>query len=158
MLWAQQNHKIYIFSMGDIALWFPKGKKEHIGKNLKQWFGPYKVQYCLPNNIVLLININKLKPNPILVNINKLKPYQYLGQAPKKLEATIKRGWEHKEDSREDVLDQADLENKEDSRSIEKITVNQKHPVVNIKEPIYRYIELERSFDLTKFDIDKLKN
>ncbi len=26
-LWAQQNHKIKIFSMGDIILWFPKGKK-----------------------------------------------------------------------------------------------------------------------------------
>jgi hypothetical protein len=37
------------------------------------------------------------------VNINKLKPYQYLGQAHKKLEATIKGGGEHKEDSREDV-------------------------------------------------------
>jgi hypothetical protein len=33
LLWAQQNHKIYILSMGDIALWFPKGKNEHIGKN-----------------------------------------------------------------------------------------------------------------------------
>jgi hypothetical protein len=29
-LWAQQNHKIKIFSMGDIALWFPKGQKELI--------------------------------------------------------------------------------------------------------------------------------
>jgi len=28
-LWAQQNHKINIFSMGDIILWFPKSKKEH---------------------------------------------------------------------------------------------------------------------------------
>ncbi len=27
---VQQNHKIKIFSMGDIILWFPKGKKEHI--------------------------------------------------------------------------------------------------------------------------------
>jgi len=93
-----------------------------------------------------------------LVNINKVKPYQYLGQAPKKLEATIKRGGEHKEDSREDVPDQADLKNKEDSRSIKKITINQKHLVVNIKEPIYKYIELERSFDLIEFDIDVLKN
>jgi len=28
MFWAQQNHKIRIFSMGDIALWFPKEKKK----------------------------------------------------------------------------------------------------------------------------------
>jgi hypothetical protein len=32
------------------------------------------------------------------VNINKLKPYQYLGQVPKGLEATIERGGEHKKD------------------------------------------------------------
>jgi hypothetical protein len=31
MFWLQQNHKIYIFSMGDIVLWFPKGKNEHTG-------------------------------------------------------------------------------------------------------------------------------
>jgi hypothetical protein len=82
-LWAQQNHKIKNFSMGDIVLWFPKGKKEHTGIFLKWWFGPYKIQYCLPNNTILFININKFEPNPILVNINKLKHYQYLGQTPR---------------------------------------------------------------------------
>jgi hypothetical protein len=50
------------------------------------------------------------------VNINKLKPYQYLGQAHEGLEATIKGGGEHKEDSREDVQDEVDSKNKEDSR------------------------------------------
>jgi hypothetical protein len=34
------------------------------------------VQYCLPNNIILLITIDKLDPNLLLVNINKLKPYK----------------------------------------------------------------------------------
>jgi hypothetical protein len=62
---------------------------------LKRWFGTYKIQYCPPNNIVLLVNIDKFEPNPILVNINKLKPYQYLGQAPRGLVATIKGGKEH---------------------------------------------------------------
>jgi len=32
------------------------------------------IQYCLPNNITLLVIINKFDPNPILVNINKLSP------------------------------------------------------------------------------------
>jgi hypothetical protein len=32
MLWVQQNHKIKTFSMGDIVIWFPKGKKEHTRK------------------------------------------------------------------------------------------------------------------------------
>jgi hypothetical protein len=31
----------------------------------------------LPNNIVLLVTIDKFDPNPILVNINKLKPYRF---------------------------------------------------------------------------------
>jgi hypothetical protein len=41
-------------------------------------FGPYRIQYCLPNNIVLLVTIDKFDPNPILVNINKLKPYMFI--------------------------------------------------------------------------------
>jgi hypothetical protein len=32
VLWVQQNHKIKTFSMGDIILWFPKGRKEHTKK------------------------------------------------------------------------------------------------------------------------------
>jgi hypothetical protein len=34
----------------------------------------YWIQYCLPNNIVLLITIDKFDCNIVLVNINKLKP------------------------------------------------------------------------------------
>ncbi len=56
----------------------------------------------LPNNIILLINIDKFEPNPILVNINKLKPYWYLGKTPRGLEATIEGGGKHKEDSQKD--------------------------------------------------------
>ncbi len=32
----------------------------------------------MPNNIVLLVTINKFDPNPILVNINKLKPCKFI--------------------------------------------------------------------------------
>ncbi len=64
--------------MGAIVLWFPKGKKEHIGKFKKRWFCSYKIQYFLPKSIVLFINIDKFELNPILVSINKLKPYQHL--------------------------------------------------------------------------------
>jgi len=46
------------------------------------WFGPFKVQYYLPNNIILVF-VNNFEPNPILVNVNKLKPYTYLDQTLK---------------------------------------------------------------------------
>jgi hypothetical protein len=48
------------------------------GKIQKRWFGPFRVQYCLPNNIVFLVFINNFEPNPILVNVNKLRPYTYV--------------------------------------------------------------------------------
>ncbi len=32
----------------------------------------------MPNNIVLLVTIDKFDPNPMLVNINKLKPYKFI--------------------------------------------------------------------------------
>jgi hypothetical protein len=63
------------FSLGDYALWFPKGNKSHLGKFTRKWFGPYKVQYAFPNNIMLLVTIEKFETNPMLVNVNKLKPY-----------------------------------------------------------------------------------
>jgi len=32
----------------------------------------------LPNNIVLLVTIEKFETNHVLVNVNKLKPYKYM--------------------------------------------------------------------------------
>jgi hypothetical protein len=32
----------------------------------------------LPNNIILLVTIDKFDPNPMLININKLKPYRFI--------------------------------------------------------------------------------
>jgi hypothetical protein len=56
----------------------PKGGNDTPGKFKKRWFGPFRVQYCLPNNLILLVSINYFEPNPILVNINKLKRYKYV--------------------------------------------------------------------------------
>ncbi len=36
------------------------------------------MKYCLPNNIVLLVTIDKFDPNLVFVNINKLKPYKFI--------------------------------------------------------------------------------
>jgi hypothetical protein len=54
-------------------MWFSKGNKSHTRKCTRKWFGPYKMQYVLPNNIMLLI-IEKFETNHVLVNVNKLKP------------------------------------------------------------------------------------
>ncbi len=53
------------------------GRKNTLGKFKKRWFGPFKVQYCLPNNTDILIFVNNFEPNLVLVNVNKLKPYVY---------------------------------------------------------------------------------
>jgi hypothetical protein len=86
--------------MADTILLFPKGRKEYTGKFKKPWFGLYKIQYCLLNDIVLFVNIDKFEPNPILVNINKFKLCRYLGKALRGLEATMEGGREHMEDSK----------------------------------------------------------
>jgi len=59
-------------------MWFPKHNKSHLGKFIKKWFGPYKIQYVLPNNIMLLVVIDKFETNLVLVNLNKLKHYKYM--------------------------------------------------------------------------------
>jgi hypothetical protein len=66
------------FNFGDYVLWFPKGNKSHLGKFIKKWFGPYIVQYVLPNNTMLLVTIEKFETNLVLVNMNKLKHYKYM--------------------------------------------------------------------------------
>ena len=62
--------------MGDYVLWFPKGANVYAGKLRNKWFGPYRVQYLLPNNTVLLVTVDKFDPDSIIVNINKLKTYR----------------------------------------------------------------------------------
>jgi hypothetical protein len=61
------------FNFGDYNLWFPKGNKSHLGKFTRKWFGLYKIQYMLPNNIVLLVTIEKFETNLVSVNVNKFK-------------------------------------------------------------------------------------
>jgi len=101
VLRVQQNHKIKVFFMEDTVIWFLKGKKEHTKKFKKWWFGLYKIQYCLPNNIIPLVNIDKFEPNPILVNINKLN-HICLDKAPRGLQTTINEGRKHKEELQND--------------------------------------------------------
>jgi uncharacterized membrane protein len=51
-----------------------------MGKFNKRWFGPFGVQYCLPNNIFIFVYVKNFEPNPVLVKVNKLKPYTYVDQ------------------------------------------------------------------------------
>ncbi len=52
--------------------------KTHSLKFHKHWFGPYKIQYFLPNNIMVFVTIDKFDHNLVLININKLKPYRFV--------------------------------------------------------------------------------
>jgi hypothetical protein len=42
-LWSQQKNKKKKFQFEDYFMWFPKGKKSHMGKFLKRWFGPFNL-------------------------------------------------------------------------------------------------------------------
>jgi hypothetical protein len=76
-LWDQLKIQ---FKFRDFIMWFPKGSKTHLGKFTRKWFGPYKVQYNLPNNTMLLVIVDKFDLNPKLVNVNKLKPSWHMEQ------------------------------------------------------------------------------
>ncbi len=77
-MWNQQKNTKKQFKFDDFVLWFPKGNKSHLGKFIRKWFGPYKEQYVLPNNMVLLVTFTNFEPNLVLVNITKLKQYKYI--------------------------------------------------------------------------------
>lgn len=77
-LWLQQCYPEKTFRFGNYVLWFPKEAKEKVGKFTMHWYGTYHIQYCLFNNIVLLVTSGNVEPHPILVNVNKLKPCMYV--------------------------------------------------------------------------------
>ena len=74
--WVQTQGKPHQFRMEDYVLWFPKGANVYARKLRNKWFGPYRVQYLLLNNTVLLVTVDKFDPDPVIVNINKLKTYR----------------------------------------------------------------------------------
>ncbi len=75
-------------------MWFSKGNKSHLGKFTRKWFGLYKVQYVLSNDIMLLVTIEKFETNPMLVNVNKLKPYKYMESKVHKQKQQVPIYWE----------------------------------------------------------------
>jgi hypothetical protein len=81
-----------IIQIGRLCVVVFKGRKKHSGKFKCCWFGPYHVQYCLPNNTILLVNKDKFDPSRLLVNVNKLKPYFPYDNNTKGLVLKFKRG------------------------------------------------------------------
>jgi hypothetical protein len=48
----------------------------------------------LPNNIVLLVTIEKFESNPVLVNVNNFKPYKYMESKVQKKKEQMLVYWE----------------------------------------------------------------
>ncbi len=51
------------FRFGDFVLWFLKGNKSRFEKFSRKWFGPYRMQYVLPNNVVLIVTLINFELN-----------------------------------------------------------------------------------------------
>jgi hypothetical protein len=47
----------------------------------------------MPNNIMLLVTIEKFETNPVLVNVNKLKTYKYMESKVQKKEQQMLVYW-----------------------------------------------------------------
>ncbi len=92
-----------------------------MGKFKKRWFGPFRVQYRLPNNIVL-ISTNNLKPNPILVNVNKLKSYTYVDYTMKGIQSLENQKFLPSID--ENYMEETSNENLEDKKKTKSIETN----------------------------------
>ncbi len=86
-LWSNNMYIETKFQFGNYVLWCLGVVSKHAPKFQRQWFEPYQIQYCLPNNIILLVTIDKFDPNLVLVNINKFKPYMFIEE--KKLATCI---------------------------------------------------------------------
>jgi hypothetical protein len=78
VLWSHNWFIETKFQFGDYILWFLGVVSKHAPKFQRRWFGTYRIQYCLPNNIILFVIVDKFYPNSVFVNINKLKPYKII--------------------------------------------------------------------------------
>ncbi len=65
----ESNFVELVTSPKDFVLWFPKGNKIHPNRFTKKWFARYKMQYNLPNNIVLLQFVDKFDLNIMFINV-----------------------------------------------------------------------------------------
>ncbi len=122
-MWSQQKNTKKKFQFGDYVLWFTKGEKTHMSKFKKRWFLPFKVEYCLPNNLVLLVYVNNFEPNPILVNVNKLKQYTYVDQTLKGIQSSKDQKFLQSID--EDHMEERYDEDSEDQKKIKSIRTYQ---------------------------------
>ncbi len=55
----------------------------------------YRVQYVLPNYIMLLVTIEKFETNHVLVKVSNFKPYKYMEFKVHKQEQQMPMYWEH---------------------------------------------------------------
>jgi len=86
-------------------------RKKHMGKFKKRWFSPFKVEYCLSNNIIIFVNNFEL--NPIfMVNVNKLKPYTYVDQTLKGIQSS--KDQKSLQSIKENQLEETSIEDLED--------------------------------------------
>ena len=160
--WFQGKATEKVFNEGDLVLWHPKGQHMKPGKLTYRWFGPYRVQYALPNNAVLLVALRHFDKNAVIINSNKLKNYLLLGgtlletvipeEAPEDLVREIQVGGK---ESREDQ--EGDMETQE-------VGINSIQPIVHCcsiertsrDQIITRGLELKRQCDTRKTSTNRI--
>ena len=138
--WFQGKATEKVFNKGDLVLWHPKGQNMKPGKLTYSWFGPYRVQYALPNNTVLLVALRHFDKNAVIVNSNKLKNYVLpeetlletvvLEEAPEDLVREIQEGGQESQEDQEGDLEAQEvgidgIQPITDCCSIEKTSPNQ---------------------------------
>ncbi len=135
-LWNQQKNLEKWFSFGDYVMWFPKGNKSNLRVFTRKWFGPYKVQYVLPKNIVLLVTIEKFETNHVLVNVNKFKPYKYMEFEVQKQEQQMLEYWgqsvvgvqvenfDMEEEDEDYEIQKPQLQHNEDEKQMKNLAIN----------------------------------
>ena len=114
-------------------MWYPKGANIHAGKLRNKWFGPYRVQYLLPNNTVLLVTVDKFDPDPVIVNINKLKTYQCPEEGLPDLSSSDH--WTKTQLMEESLQNEDELTDKVGTHSVVLVSVTQ--PVPNPKPVLH---------------------
>ena len=74
MIWHDKNIKEKQFQEGDWALLYDSRYKGFKGKLRKRWLGPYTMEKCNDNGLVLIKTIDQ-ESIPMLFNGHRLKIY-----------------------------------------------------------------------------------
>ncbi len=115
----------------------------------------------MPNNIMLLVTIEKFETNPVLVNVNKLKTYKYMESKVQKKEQQMLVYWVQSAGGVQEV--NFDIEEDNERCEIQKTQMKNVEDKEWITDPVMNIVfivnlQMSNNYKSAKFGMERFKD